>query len=281
MSIDSRIHPNKRMYYDANTKGRDFVVGDLHGCIKDLLDMLVLLNFDASVDRVFCVGDLVDRGPDSLKTAKLIYEPWFNTVKGNHEQLMIDTLINEDRNMSSCWFQNGGDWNFSHDQGELTALARDLKSLPLVICVGEGENRFNIVHAELTHRPIVNGHRSPVPVTDQMILKWVFDEHDEQEMIWGRTMVQLGQALNPDGARFHSKELSPTYVGHTPIGKSIQIEQMIYIDTGAVFHHYHKCTSDIHALTIAEPNKKVLHKFSIMHRTLETIPQAELLKYCQ
>jgi serine/threonine protein phosphatase 1 len=269
------------MYYDANTKGKDYVVGDLHGCIKDLLDVLVLLNFDASVDRVFCVGDLVDRGPDSLKTAELIYEPWFFTVRGNHEQMMIDTLVNEDRNMSSCWFQNGGDWNFSHDQGELTALARNLQSLPLVICVGEGENRFNIVHAELTHRPLVNGHRSPVLVTDQMILDWVFDDHDEQEMIWGRTMAQVGQSLNSGGVHFHSKELSPTYVGHTPVNKSMQIEQMIYIDTGAVFYHYHKNKSEQYALTIAEPNKKVLHKFSIMHRTLETTHLDELLKYCQ
>lgn len=280
-SRTNRVHPNKRMYYETNTTGRDFVVGDLHGCLDDFTEALTLLDFDETVDRVFCVGDLIDRGPHSLATAQLIYRPWFHATKGNHEQLMIDTLLNEDRNMSSVWFQNGGDWNFSHDQGDLTALARDLKSLPLVICVGEGNSRFNLVHAELMHTPVVNGHPEPVPVTDDMIFNWPFDDSDEQAMIWGRRMISSTQAFNAGEGRYQSKELSPTYVGHTPLQVSVMVERQIYIDTGAVFYHYNQNKSESCCLTFAEPAKQVLHSFSIMHRTMNTTGIDELLKYSQ
>jgi len=52
--------------YDRNNEGRDFVIGDLHGCYDELKDKLLDVNFNEEVDRVFSVGDLVDRGPESL-----------------------------------------------------------------------------------------------------------------------------------------------------------------------------------------------------------------------
>lgn len=36
------------------------------------------------------VGDLVDRGPDSIGCLKLLEAPWFHAVMGNHEQLLLN-----------------------------------------------------------------------------------------------------------------------------------------------------------------------------------------------
>jgi hypothetical protein len=52
-------------HLDANQVGRDFVVGDIHGCFSKLSAELERLRFDRDVDRLFSVGDLVDRGPES------------------------------------------------------------------------------------------------------------------------------------------------------------------------------------------------------------------------
>ena len=49
--------------FTQNTRGRDFVVGDLHGCFDHLRVMLEHIQFNRVTDRLFCVGDLVDRGP--------------------------------------------------------------------------------------------------------------------------------------------------------------------------------------------------------------------------
>lgn len=272
----------KVKYFDTNTIGIDYIVGDLHGCYYDLMAALNAINFDKTRDRLFSVGDLIDRGPDSFKTAHLIYEPYFFSVRGNHEQLMIDAILNKDRSMAACWLNNGGVWHASYDDVELNSLARDLNELPLIICVGEGENRFNIVHAELTHRPVVNGHKTPILVTNEMIDNWTFTDDDEQDMIWGRTLLTLAKVLDTDkGKRFHAGTLSTTYVGHSQVRESVIIEKQVFIDTSAVNFHMSQNKSEKDCITLAEPNKKLLHKFSMLNRTIETIEQDTLLKYCQ
>lgn len=52
-------------HFEPNKVGRDFVVGDIHGCFGKLTDNLKQLNFNFDIDRLFCTGDLVDRGPES------------------------------------------------------------------------------------------------------------------------------------------------------------------------------------------------------------------------
>jgi len=76
----------------ANTRGRDFVIGDLHGCLEAVDDTLAAVGFDTSADRLFCCGDLVDRGDDNEAVVALIDEPWFYSVRGNHDQAAIDFL---------------------------------------------------------------------------------------------------------------------------------------------------------------------------------------------
>ena len=76
--------------FTQNTRGRDFVVGDLHGCFDYLRVMLEHIQFDRVTDRLFCVGDLVDRGPQSEEAIDWIAKPWFHAVRGNHEQMAID-----------------------------------------------------------------------------------------------------------------------------------------------------------------------------------------------
>jgi len=74
-------HP-KIVSQPANTLGRDFIVGDLHGCRSLLEDLLAEVAFDGARDRLFSVGDLVDRGPDSEGCLELLKEPWFYPVLG-------------------------------------------------------------------------------------------------------------------------------------------------------------------------------------------------------
>jgi len=48
----------------TNQAGKDYVIGDLHGCYELLERLLDAVGFDKSKDRLFSVGDLIDRGPD-------------------------------------------------------------------------------------------------------------------------------------------------------------------------------------------------------------------------
>lgn len=256
------------VFYEQNLAGRDFVVGDLHGCYEDLLRALTMLNFDGQVDRLFSVGDLVDRGPDSFKCANLIYEPWFFAVKGNHEELMYETMLRNSRDHAGTWLGNGGQWFASEDEGELKAVCRDIEMLPYVISVGEGENRFNIVHAELKR----SRNWEKQPVTDMSLDHWDFSNWELADMMWGRTIISNGkrkiEELEADELWHDMDNLSLTFVGHTPVRNVVQVQKHMYIDTGAVYHHTSQKPRDDNALTLACPTEKMIYSYNMAWKTL-------------
>ncbi len=64
-----------------------YAVGDIQGCLDPLRRLLDEVHFDPSRDRLFGVGDLVNRGPESLATLRWLRAlgPAFNSVLGNHD----------------------------------------------------------------------------------------------------------------------------------------------------------------------------------------------------
>jgi bis(5'-nucleosyl)-tetraphosphatase (symmetrical) len=70
---------------------KHFVVGDIQGCYKGLSKLLKIAGFKANKDKLWAVGDLVARGPDSLTTLEFLYDlgPHFDTVLGNHDLHLI------------------------------------------------------------------------------------------------------------------------------------------------------------------------------------------------
>ena len=64
-----------------------YVVGDIQGCYAELRQLLDIVAFDPASDRLWLVGDLVNRGPDSLsalRAVKALGEA-ATTVLGNHD----------------------------------------------------------------------------------------------------------------------------------------------------------------------------------------------------
>ncbi len=196
----------------ANTAGRDFVVGDLHGCVDALRYLLREIVFDPACDRLFSVGDLIDRGSQSEEALALLDKPWFFPVLGNHEEALC--LVAEGAMRPSTWHGLGGEWARALPERTLRAYARRLRTLPLVRVVGTGARRFNVIHAEFFG-------------DDAALDRGLFTERERQQVLWGRELA-LGSGVVEDQAG-----LSPTYCGHTPMREIGRIGAQIFIDTGA------------------------------------------------
>jgi len=220
-----------------NAKGRDLVVGDLHGHRTLLEQELDRFGFDPSCDRVLSVGDLIDRGPESLATLSLIEEPWFYAVLGNHELMLLNFLDYYGSRLHSrkSFPTGGGEWineAASRNRRALARLADGIASLPLAIHV-ENDVSFNVTHGDL--HPI--GSTQDSLFSDETICV-----HKADIITSSRDNVCAALKSDLLGLRFaqHSVQISKTplgelpitYVGHSPLRHVTVHNSYVYIDQG-------------------------------------------------
>lgn len=68
-----------------------YAIGDIQGCFNSLRQLLDRISFTPAVDRLWLVGDLVNRGPDSLATLRYIKDLGTSVypVLGNHDLFLL------------------------------------------------------------------------------------------------------------------------------------------------------------------------------------------------
>lgn len=156
------MQPTLIRHYEVNKTGKDFVVGDIHGHYDVLIEQLELIHFDFKNDRLFSVGDLVDRGEQNLEVLRLLDEKWFYAVRGNHEQMIIDryeSLVNKPAWSNTIKIKddarrihiaNGGQWfdELSEEEGR-DYVYEKIKELPYVITFNSEAKLIGIIHAEV------------------------------------------------------------------------------------------------------------------------------------
>ncbi len=84
---------------------RTICVGDVHGCIDELNDLLEIVS-PSHDDRIVMLGDLVDRGPDSLGVVRRCREIGATLVLGNHEETLVRRRMHEARRAEIDGYKN-------------------------------------------------------------------------------------------------------------------------------------------------------------------------------
>ncbi|OYY52484.1 MAG: hypothetical protein B7Y53_08060 [Halothiobacillus sp. 28-55-5] len=186
-----------------NSGGRDFVVGDLHGNLSRLEKVLEYHQFKPDRDRVIAVGDLIDRGTDSINTLRLLSEPWFFSVAGNHERLLsqyrqgltqrqLDAASRKRLEQAGAqWLLDGYDALNDDKWADLiTEIMNLIGQMPLMIQIGNGVNAVGVVHAEL---PDWDWNRNVARLERIKKVKFWDQPRDDpsiEPILWGRTQFQ-------------------------------------------------------------------------------------------
>ena len=215
------------LFFSANHAGRDFVVGDLHGCYSAFRAALHHVNFHPSIDRVFSVGDLIDRGPQSFEALELLHQPWFFACRGNHEQMLLEHLRSplEVPAHDGAWLRKVYS-NFTDRQRFSGQWAPVLDRLPFVIKVGTESDAFYVVHGEILEERAT--------VLPDMIDGWGFSDpvKAKRRALWGRSLLKAYHADRPV-RRAHHPQLPLVFCGHSITPEPIVLARQVYLDGGA------------------------------------------------
>lgn len=263
----------------VNETGRDFVCGDLHGSYDRLESFMDAVNFNVHTDRMFSVGDLVDRGPHSERCLALVLQPWFFSVYANHEELMCDFY--NDGPLGFAWVRNGGDWGLKYLEGPTaedlqdtaawlkSLLENEVSKLPHLMTVNmQNGKKFHVIHAELPCQ---------VGITDDVIADPTFAERHLMKkdpfegtinLLWQRKLFGMLAKQNVDDYlkrkilratmlnNMHlvfSDKLSHIYSGHTILQRPTTLYGQTNLDTGAYLSYYGDRSPPWAGLTVTEP----------------------------
>lgn len=221
--------------FSKNEIGRDFIVGDIHGCFSALAADLVRIGFDRSRDRLFSVGDLVDRGPECEESIEWLNLPWFFAVAGNHEDYAI-RWPNGHMDPKQ-YIANGGAWNVFAGPDASDVYADAFRALPIAIELETEAGLVGIVHADC---PL----RSWNDFAGALKTGWVKSADGEMRNSknaldslidaaqWSRNRYQLGQVgFAPEDVA----DVRAVVVGHTPLRDPEWVGNVFHIDTGACY----------------------------------------------
>lgn len=200
------------------------VIGDIHGCFKTLMALLKQL----PDDKIFFVGDLIDKGPRSYEVVKFVIDhPEMQSVRGNHEDFMVDTVGFCSLDNYCLWThpRNGGQATIDSYKEHFPAMKdRELKDLipkdhlHFLDCLPEFiiEDNLFISHSAY----------SGFDLNDQEMI--------EDMQTWDKLRSLRWYRGTPRRVVKDSKEYFHIF-GHTPNPGVIKTDFYANIDTGAVF----------------------------------------------
>lgn len=225
-----------------NTKGRDFVVGDIHGIFDVLEQALAAVGFDPARDRLISVGDLIDRGPLSHQALDYLAKPWFYALRGNHEHMFLYCMRDGTLDIETVLknLENGFDWMLRQTQEHLLALKAAFEKLPLAIQIdsagGKPQDRIGFVHADV-----------PADMTWPEFVKELEsgNRHAAQVAMWSRRRINDRDDSGVDG-------IARVFFGHTPQVGVQQLGNCFFIDTGGVFRFDTSVAGQLYYLMLAE-----------------------------
>jgi serine/threonine protein phosphatase 1 len=195
-----------------------FAIGDIHGCLDKLLEIMSLIDADLDRDAFVFMGDYIDRGPNSFEVIEYLIDLKKRCrdvvfLKGNHEDMLEKYLSGPDK---YTYLANGG-WDTLNSY--MAQSLSDEPSIPVKhlrffesLDLFYETDGYIFVHAGLREH-IALGMQTP----DDLL--WIRNEFILSDYDFGKQVV----------------------FGHTPFLEPLVRPNKIGIDTGAVYGNALTC----------------------------------------
>ena len=208
--------------FDRNIAGRDFAAGDLHGEFDELDEALARIGFDGARDRLFLVGDLIDRGRHSRDALAWLRRPGVHSLLGNHEAMFLSLYRDREPKGIDIYLdtgRNGREWWRDIGEDVRTEFLALWRALPLAFTIETATGTVGMTHAE-------------VPLGwDWALFCEALAENDgdtRHSALWERKRAQWGDPTGVAG-------IDRVLVGHTPVARPCALGNVVYLDTGLVY----------------------------------------------
>lgn len=175
---------------------RTIIVGDVHGCLEELVDLLRLCEYDESTCRVVLVGDLVNKGPLSAETVAFARASGFACVRGNHDDAALFAWERRQKAMREGESISAADAKYAYTDKFSQADVAFLRGLPYTLHLPSEATL--VVHAglvpgmALSEQPLLGMYtmRDVLRVNDDTepdaLWQWTpKHEGDPWALIWG------------------------------------------------------------------------------------------------
>ena len=188
---------------------RIFAIGDIHGCNEAFQKMLFEEIKVQKTDMIYCIGDYIDRGPDSkgvIDTILDLRNKNYNikTIRGNHEEMMMHS--EDGLRDFELWYSNGGDITLeSFGVDTYDGFKKEYKDFFEGTVFYLTDENYIFVHAGL------NFEASDI-FEDKEAMLWKRDFSPEQPVLGNRILIlghtplplrsiknQKGNCINIDG----------------------------------------------------------------------------------
>lgn len=243
----------------ANEDGRDFIVGDLHGCFDELAKLLSYVEFNPHKDRLFSTGDLIDRGPRSIDCLNLLKKKWFYPVLGNHEDIFL---------IRFKMYEEGKTQGFVKEEFDFIKSAQkfvpNILNMPLAYEINNKIwGKIYVVHAEILPEHILGTTKDDISTIEydryfdsmkyfdfsnqlenffQSNKNKEIDFNLKQKLIWSRSIIKQFHVDNQEQLEEQDfsflnknsfKQKIKVFCGHNVVPFPMKVGQQMYIDTGA------------------------------------------------
>jgi serine/threonine protein phosphatase 1 len=196
-------------------KMRRFVIGDIHGAYKALIQCFERSAIDIQTDLLICLGDICDSWPDVDKVFEtLLGITNLVMLLGNHDNWALDWFLT--RNAPEIWTGQGGDVTVRAYRKNIPATHIELlKNAKLYYIL---DNKIFV-------------HGGFLPEKDLRL-------QDKNIFIWDRSLIRTALNYWFYGENIHLTKFDEVYVGHTPTinfdeKTPIKACEIYLMDTGA------------------------------------------------